>query len=154
MADSENIFEWFQEWSLGDAGAYAVMKTFHEVAHVIDDFVDGEVLPDDRSKKMLQILETCLIQLPNIPFYATNSLSYQSVVLQALLMYDEANRLQDRANEDMQCVAYIFRGSEELIYYHTAYLLGGLSHAETVKREYRQLWMMNDSFADWKEEHL
>lgn len=152
MAGS-NIFNKFLEWSLGNRDAYEVMKTFHQVAHIIDDFVDGDIAATDRSSKMLEILDTCLIHLPNLPFYAQHIRTYQPIVLQALLLYDESNRLQEDPNDDLKCIAYVFRGSEELIYYHTAYLLGGLSHATHVRDEYRELWMMNDTFESWKEEH-
>lgn len=153
MADSNNIFLKFQEWSLGNRDAYDVMAEFHKIAHLIDDMVDGDVEADQRSQAMLQILEFCLVRVTDLPFYANNFLSYRPVVMQALLLYDEANRLEKEPDEELKCAAFVFRGSEELIYYHTAYLVGGLEHAVKVREEYRRLWMMNDTFEEWKQEH-
>jgi len=153
MADC-NIHDLLKKWSLSNEDAYEIMAGFNTFGHIADDFVDGDLKDfQTRSRKMLQLLEFCLISLPNNPFYHRNVASYQPIVLQVLMLYDESNRLQGYTDEESQCAAFIFRGSEEMIFYHTAYLLGGLEHAALVREEYRQAWLKTDTFAEWKEEY-
>lgn len=154
MADYSTRAELLR-WSLGNNDAFEIMRAFGHFGHVVDDFIDND-LPEDvtaRSALMLSLLELCLVRLPNNAFYAKHSLSYQSVILQMLLMYDESNLMLQEADESSLALSFAFRGSEEMIYYHTAYLLGGLEHANLVRREYRELWRMSDSYEEWKEEH-
>ena len=145
--------ELYEKWCLGNTDAAAVMGRFARLSQLADDFVDEEV-KGDRSKSMVDLLHIALVELPINPFYRRFQTTYGSVIIQVLLMYHASNEWYDEDKRDVQMFSFVWREATELLINHTAYLVGGLEHAQQVVSELREHWKENDpdKLLQWSKE--
>lgn len=138
----------FSEFLLGDAEAIQFVVRVFRALHVWDDLIDKDKnLTDDEVNSVFWDL---LVVLPVDPFYVRNIALLNSTLVNAIVNWHIANKLEREGDEKDKSVAFILRGAYIDILSASAFLVGGMDWATEIGPAIRR-WAHEETFAQYME---
>lgn len=119
-----------------------VLKLF-QVAHLLDDLVDGdkEPTPDE----IVGAFWLSLVDLPDQPFYVRHGAAIRPVLATALVNWLGANKLEADGDEAALQIAFVLRSSYVDLVTLAALIVGGVGWAAEITPEIRR-WVHSEGF--------
>lgn len=130
---------------MDDEDALAFLRAIANVLHTWDDLTDHDKPVSDED--VFSAFWTCLIGLPENPFYRQNEGVLRPVLANAIINWRIANNLErseSKTETDMIC-AFIIRSAYVDLVTASAALIGGVDHAATIGAEVRR-WAHKEGF--------
>lgn len=116
-------------------------------AHVWDDLVDGDAVTQAQFQRTFRDL---FLEIPTNPFYIKHFTALHPIILNSMLNWEAANKMEmEKRKNDLQ-IAYILRSSFIDLVGVTAFLLGGYEHAVQVVLKMRRI-EHSESLEEYKE---
>ena len=138
----------FSDFLLGDAEAIQFVVRVFRALHVWDDLIDKDKnLTDDEVNSVFWDL---LVVLPVDPFYVRNIALLNSTLVNAIVNWHIANKLEREGDEKDKSVAFILRGAYIDILSASAFLVGGMDWATEIGPAIRR-WAHEETFAQYME---
>lgn len=134
-ADEQEFQGFLQRALLDNTEAVRFISDVFAAAHVWDDIVDGDALNPGHFQRTFRDL---FLNIPTNPFYMQHFTALHPIMLNAMLNWEAANKLEQMQIEDDLQIAFILRSSFIDLIGVTAFLLGGYDHAVAVVVEARQ----------------
>ena len=129
-----------------DAVKFCIDITF--IAHVWDDLIDKD--NERTGKDISNAFKSALIDIPANPFYLANINDLRPLMLNAILQWQDANKLETDGNSHDKHMAYMLRASFIQIFAYCAFLCGGGEWAERIGPDIRRIYE-EDLYAYLKE---
>lgn len=121
----------------GDQWAVQLCLDLFTTAQVWDDLIDKDKPVNNDAINAAFFI--ALINIPANPFYREYGAHLRPLILNAILRWKDANKLEHGSLSD-QHQAFIHRAAIYDIFVMCAYLIGGVKWAEEVGPEMRQLY--------------
>jgi len=138
----------FSEFLLGDAEAIQFVVRVFRALHVWDDLIDKDKnLTDDEVNSVFWDL---LVVLPADPFYVRNLALLNSTLVNAIINWHIANKLEREGDEKDKSIAFILRGAYIDILSASAFVVGGMNWATEIGPAIRR-WAHEETFAQYME---
>ena len=138
----------FSEFLLGDAEAIQFVVRVFRALHVWDDLIDKDKnLTDDEVNSVFWDL---LVVLPVDPFYVRNIALLNSTLVNAIVNWHIANKLEREGDDKDKSIAFILRGAYIDILSASAFLVGGMDWATEIGPAIRR-WAHEETFAQYME---
>jgi hypothetical protein len=138
----------FSDFLLGDAEAIQFVVRVFRALHVWDDLIDRDKnLTDDEVNSVFWDL---LVVLPVDPFYVRNLALLNSTLVNAIINWHIANKLEREGDEKDKSIAFILRGAYIDILSASAFVVGGMNWAEEIGPAIRR-WAHEETFTQYME---
>lgn len=128
----------FSRWFKGDESAMRLAAMLTEVAHFIDDIIDGDFVPPAQAQSGARML---LLEIPSNRFYQSNFSYMQPLLAQCWLQWlasDKMEREPQSPDDTPKC--YMLRASLYGLYHGMAVIAGGLEWAEEIGPEIYRMY--------------
>jgi hypothetical protein len=136
----------FNEFLLGNAEAIQFVVRVFRALHVWDDLIDRDkALTDDEINSVFWDL---LVVLPTDPFYVRNIALLNSTLVNAIINWHIANKLEREGDEKDKSVAFILRGAYIDILSAAAFVVGGMQWVQEVGPAIRR-WAHEETFDEY-----
>jgi len=136
----------FSEFLLGNAEAIQFVVRIFRALHVWDDLIDRDkAITDDEINSVFWDL---LVVLPTDPFYVRNIALLNSTLVNAIINWHIANKLEREGNEKDKSVAFILRGAYIDILSAAAFVVGGMQWVQEVGPAIRR-WAHEETFDEY-----
>lgn len=112
---------------LGNTEAARFIDLITTILHFWDDLIDKDKLPLDA--EINRIMWSALVDLPRNPFYASNFVSLNAILMSAIVNWEIATQMERIPEEGDLSIAFIIRSSYVDLLTETAILIGGREHA-------------------------
>ena len=138
----------FNEFLLGNAEAIQFVVRVFRALHVWDDLIDRDKpLTDDEINSVFWDL---LVVLPTDPFYTRNIALLNSTLVNAIVNWHIANKLEREGDDKDKSVAFILRGAYIDILSASAFVVGGMEWVKAVGPAIRR-WAHEETFTEYME---
>lgn len=136
----------FGEFLLNNSEAIQFVVRVFRALHVWDDLIDRDkALTDDEINSVFWDL---LIVLPTDPFYVRNIALLNSTLVNAIINWHIANRLEREGDEKDKSVAFILRGAYIDILSAAAFVVGGMRWVQEIGPAIRR-WAHEETFDEY-----
>jgi hypothetical protein len=133
----------FNEFLLGNADAVQFIVRVFRALHVWDDLIDRDkALTDDEINSVFWDL---LVVLPTDPFYVRNIALLSSTLVNAIINWHAANKLEREGDAKDKSIAFILRGAYIDLLSASAFIVGGMRWAQEVSPAIRR-WAHEETF--------
>ena len=129
-----------------DAVRFCIDVTF--IAHVWDDLIDKD--KERTNEEISNAFKTALIDIPSNPFYLAYINDLRPLMMNTILQWQDANKLEASGNSHDKHMAFMLRASFIQLFVYCAFLCGGGGWAETIGPEIRRFYQ-EDLFIYLKE---
>ena len=119
-----------------DAVRFCIDVTF--IAHVWDDLVDKD--KERTNEEISNAFKAALIDIPSNPFYLAHINDLRPLMMNAILQWQDANKLEVNGDDHDKHMAYMLRASFIQLFVYCAFLIGGGGWAETIGPEVRRIY--------------
>lgn len=119
-------------WMRGNAAAVRLAADLIEVAHFIDDLIDGDFVPPARAARLARLM---LLEIPANAFYRENFSFLQPLLAQCWLQWQSSNVMEKEQKPGDREKCYMLRASLYGLIHGMAVVVGGLDWAEEVGPE-------------------
>jgi len=138
----------FSEFLLGNVEAIQFVVRVFRALHVWDDLIDKDKnITDDEVNSVFWDL---LVVLPADPFYVRNLALLNSTLVNAIINWHIANKLEREGDEKDKSIAFILRGAYIDILSASAFVVGGMNWATEIGPAIRR-WAHEETFAQYME---
>lgn len=138
----------FNEFLLGNVEAVQFVVRVFRALHVWDDLIDRDKpLTDDEINSVFWDL---LVVLPTDPFYTRNIALLNSTLVNAIVNWHIANRLEREGDDKDKSIAFILRGAYIDILSASAFVVGGMEWVKTAGPAIRR-WAHEETFEQYLE---
>ena len=138
----------FSEFLLGNVEAIQFVVRVFRALHVWDDLIDKDKnITDDEVNSVFWDL---LVVLPADPFYVRNLALLNSTLVNAIINWHIANKLEREGDEKDKSIAFILRGAYIDILSAYAFVVGGMTWATEIGPAIRR-WAHEETFAQYME---
>lgn len=138
----------FSEFLLGNAEAIQFVVRVFRALHVWDDLIDRDKpLTDDEINSVFWDL---LVVLPTDPFYTRNIALLNSTLVNAIVNWHIANKLEREGDDKDKSIAFILRGAYIDILSASAFVVGGMEWIKAVGPAIRR-WAHEETFTEYME---
>ena len=138
----------FSEFLLGNAEAIQFVVRVFRALHVWDDLIDRDKpLTDDEINSVFWDL---LVVLPTDPFYTRNIALLNSTLVNAIVNWHIANRLEREGDDKDKSIAFNLRGAYIDILSASAFVVGGMEWVKTAGPAIRR-WAHEETFEQYLE---
>lgn len=150
MADLERLSESYRaviaNFLQGHPAATDFICQMFTVLHAWDDLVDQDkaVFPEEAS----EVFWIALIELPLNPFYQQHFSRLHPVLMNAILNWHAATRMEREGGEKHRQIAFILRGAYIDLLSLAAFLVGGRAWADKAIPAIRE-WAHQESFDEY-----
>ena len=142
IANQENSNRWF----LGDQNAIDFVNRFFDAVELWDDLIDKDKpIADDEINSVFWDL---LVVLPTDPFYVRNIALLNSTLVNAIINWHIANKLERDGDEKDKSVAFILRGAYIDILSAAAFVVGGMGWVQEIGPAIRR-WAHEETFDEY-----
>lgn len=131
----EDIFRKFDEWTLGNQDAAALLKNLYAASQIADDIADGAVTDDRLPGAVAAILRILGLSIPMNPFFQKNAESLTQTLALVIDCWDTSNEWAKSPEKSMRAYAYAHREASIQYIRQVALLCGGAAHATHVLRD-------------------
>lgn len=136
----------FNEFLLGSTEAVQFVVRVFRVLHVWDDLIDRDkALTDDEINSVFWDL---LVVLPTDPFYVRNIALLNSTLVNAIVNWHIANKLEREGDDKDKSIAFILRGAYIDLLSAAAFIVGGMRWAQEVGPAIRR-WAHEETFDEY-----
>lgn len=129
-----------------DAVRFCIDVTF--IAHVWDDLIDKD--KERTNNEISNAFKAALIDIPANPFYLAHINDLRPLMMNAILQWQDANKLEVDGSQHDKHMAFMLRASFIQLFVYCAFLVGGGGWAETIGPEIRRIYQ-EDLFMYLKE---
>jgi hypothetical protein len=119
----------------GNWDAFGFCKAFLAWAHALDDVVDKA--SEDALTRFVLSNRTMLGEAAMNCFFQENAPSLLPLLTNACVAYVDSNRLAQSPNLKERVSAEILKSYYHEVFWHVAYLVGGLKHMQAMTAAYR-----------------
>lgn len=138
----------FEDFLLGNPEAVQFVVRVFRALHVWDDLVDRDKpITDDEISSVFWDL---LIVLPTDPFYTKNIVLLHSTLVNAIINWHIANKLEREGDEKDRSIAFILRGAYIDLLSASAFIVGGMEWANKIGPAIRR-WAHEETFDQYLE---
>ena len=138
----------FGDFLLNNAEAIQFVVRVFRALHVWDDLVDRDKpITDDEINSVFWDL---LIVLPTDPFYTKNIVLLHSTLVNAIINWHIANKLEREGDEKDRSIAFILRGAYIDLLSASAFIVGGMEWANKIGPAIRR-WAHEETFDQYLE---
>lgn len=138
----------FEDFLLGNPEAVQFVVRVFRALHVWDDLVDRDKpITDDEINSVFWDL---LIVLPTDPFYTKNIVLLHSTLVNAIINWHIANKLEREGDEKDRSIAFILRGAYIDLLSASAFIVGGMEWANKIGPAIRR-WAHEETFDQYLE---
>lgn len=138
----------FEDFLLGNPEAVQFVVRVFRTLHVWDDLVDRDKpITDDEINSVFWDL---LIVLPTDPFYTKNIVLLHSTLVNAIINWHIANKLEREGDEKDRSIAFILRGAYIDLLSASAFIVGGMEWANKIGPAIRR-WAHEETFDQYLE---
>lgn len=131
--ESQETFSLFiPRWMRGNAAAVRLAAQLIEVAHFVDDLVDGDFVPPASASRLARIM---LLEIPSNAFYRENFDYLQPLLAQCWLQWSASNVMENEGKPGDRAKCYMLRASLYGLLHGMTVAVGGLDWAEEVGPE-------------------
>lgn len=136
----------FNEFLLGNTEAIQFVVRVFRALHVWDDLIDRDKpLTDDEINSVFWDL---LVVLPTDPFYVRNLALLSSTLVNAIVNWHVANKLEREGDDKDKSIAFILRGAYIDLLSASAFIVGGMSWAQEIGPAIRR-WAHEETFDEY-----
>jgi len=136
----------FGEFLLNNVEAIQFVVRVFRALHVWDDLIDRDkALTDDEINSVFWDL---LVVLPTDPFYVRNIALLNSTLVNAIINWHIANKLEREGDEKDKSVAFVLRGAYIDILSAAAFVVGGMQWVQEVGPAIRR-WAHEETFDEY-----
>jgi hypothetical protein len=136
----------FNEFLLGSTEAVQFVVRVFRVLHVWDDLIDRDkALTDDEINSVFWDL---LVVLPTDPFYVRNIALLNSTLVNAIVNWHIANKLEREGDEKDKSIAFVLRGAYIDLLSAAAFIVGGMRWAQEIGPAIRR-WAHEETFDEY-----
>ena len=133
----------FSQFLLGNREAVNFVVRIFRALHVWDDLIDKDKpVADDEIHSVFWDL---LVGLPTDEFYRTNLNLLSSTLVNSIVNWHIANKLEREGNEKDKSIAFILRGAYIDVLSASALIVGGLDWAREIGPDIRR-WAHEETF--------
>jgi hypothetical protein len=136
------------KWAVrGDKNALMFLAHIHDIAHIADDIVDGDV--DDAVGAMSQLLSTCLVTLPFDQFYVEHFHRLNPLISSAITHWSVATRIERSKSAGLLDRAFVLRSLYATLTVMAAEIVAGpIDGPEWTRAVAERVW------ASWTDESV
>jgi hypothetical protein len=136
----------FNEFLRGNIEAVQFVVRVFRALHIWDDLIDRDkALTDDEINSVFWDL---LVVLPTDPFYIRNIALLNSTLVNAIINWHIANKLEREGDEKDKSVAFVLRGAYIDILSAAAFIVGGMQWVQEVGPAIRR-WAHEETFDEY-----
>jgi hypothetical protein len=136
----------FNEFLLGNTEAIQFVVRVFRALHVWDDLIDRDKpLTDDEINSVFWDL---LVVLPTDPFYTRNIALLSSTLVNAIINWHVANKLEREGDDKDKSIAFILRGAYIDLLSTSAFIVGGMRWAQEIGPAIRR-WAHEETFDEY-----
>ena len=136
----------FNEFLLGNPEAIQFVVRVFRALHVWDDLIDRDKpLTDDEINSVFWDL---LVVLPTDPFYTRNIALLSSTLVNAIVNWHVANKLEREGDDKDKSIAFILRGAYIDLLSTSAFIVGGMRWAQEIGPAIRR-WAHEETFDEY-----
>ena len=136
----------FNEFLLGNTEAIQFVVRVFRALHVWDDLIDRDKpLTDDEINSVFWDL---LVVLPTDPFYTRNIALLSSTLVNAIINWHVANKLERDGDDKDKSIAFILRGAYIDLLSTSAFIVGGMRWAQEIGPAIRR-WAHEETFDEY-----
>ena len=136
----------FNEFLLGNTEAIQFVVRVFRALHVWDDLIDRDKpLTDDEINSVFWDL---LVVLPTDPFYTRNIALLSSTLVNAIINWHVANKLERDGDDKDKSIAFILRGAYIDLLSASAFIVGGMQWAQEIGPAIRR-WAHEETFDEY-----
>jgi hypothetical protein len=136
----------FNEFLRGNIEAVQFVVRVFRALHIWDDLIDRDkALTDDEINSVFWDL---LVVLPTDPFYVRNIALLNSTLVNAIINWHIANKLEREGDEKDKSVAFVLRGAYIDILSAAAFIVGGMQWVQEVGPAIRR-WAHEETFDEY-----
>lgn len=136
----------FEEFLKGDAEAVQFVVLVFRAAHVWDDLIDKDkTVTDDEIHSVFWDL---LVSLPASRFYQANLTLLNSTLVNAIVNWHTANKLEREGDDKDKSIAFILRSAYIDVLSASALIVGGLDWAKEIGPAIRR-WAHVETFTQY-----
>jgi len=136
----------FNEFLLGNPEAIQFVVRVFRALHVWDDLIDRDKpLTDDEINSVFWDL---LVVLPTDPFYTRNIALLSSTLVNAIINWHVANKLEREGDDKDKSIAFILRGAYIDLLSASAFIVGGMQWAQKIGPAIRR-WAHEETFDEY-----
>ena len=121
-----------ERWMRGNSTAVRLGLMLVEVAHFVDDLVDGDFVPPARAACLARMM---LLEIPSNVFYRENYVYLQPLLGHCWLQWQASNCMEAEPGPGDREKCYMLRASLYGLFHGMAVIAGGLDWAEEVGPE-------------------
>lgn len=148
LEHQENLIEVLMHALKGNEAAVRFCIDITFIAHVWDDLVDRD--KERTSDEISNAFKSALVDIPSNPFYLANINDLRPLMMNVILQWQDANKLEVNGNTHDKHMAFMLRASFIQLFVYCAFLCGGGGWAETIGPEIRRIYQ-EDLFMYLKE---
>lgn len=119
-------------WMRGDTAAVRLAAQLIEVAHFVDDLVDGDFVPPADAARLTRMM---LLEIPSNTFYRENFTYLQPLLGQCWLQWQASNAMEKAQEPGDRAKCYMLRAGLYGLLHGMTVVVGGLDWAEEVGPE-------------------
>lgn len=119
-------------WTLGNEAAADFLREIADLARIADDVVDKDT---GRQERVRQLLDRCLLLLPNNAFYRQNAELLAPALNEALVGWQLGDDWRKSDDGKRRLFGFVYRESTDRIAVAVAFIIGGHDHSLRVARE-------------------
>ena len=136
----------FSDFLLGNVAAVHFIVRVFRALHIWDDLIDKDkTITDDEIHSVFWDL---LIVLPTDPFYTANHAFLSSTLMNAIINWHIANKLEREGDEKDKSIAFILRGAYIDLLSAAAFVVGGMAWAQEIGPAIRR-WAHAETFDEY-----
>lgn len=136
--EQEELIKKLLKYLKGNTDAVRFCIDIAFIAHVWDDLIDKDNPRTDND--INNAFKAALIDIPSNPFYLANISDLRPLMYNAILQWQDANKLEKDGNHHDKHMAYMLRASIVQIFSYCAFLCGGSEWAEEVGPDIRRVY--------------
>jgi hypothetical protein len=135
-----------QEFLKGDAEATVFVVRVFRALHVWDDLIDKDKnVTDDEIHAVFWDL---LIALPSDPFYRAHLQLLSSTLVNAVINWRIANKMEREGDDKDKSIAFILRGAYIDVLSAAAFIVGGIEWVNKIGPDIRR-WAHEETFDEY-----
>jgi len=136
----------FERFLKGDKDAVFFVVRVFRALHIWDDLIDKDKRIED--DEIHSVFLDLLVGLPADKFYQSNFSLLQSTLLNAIVNWHIANKLEREGDEKDRSIAFILRGAYIDLLSASALIVGGIDWVRHIGPEIRR-WAHEETFVQY-----
>lgn len=134
------------EFLRGDKAATSFVVRVFRALHVWDDLIDKDKKVTD--DEIHAVFWDLLITLPADPFYQAHLHLLSSTLVNAVINWNIANKMEREGNDKDKSIAFILRGAYIDVLSAAAFIVGGIDWVNHIGPEIRR-WAHEETFDEY-----